>query len=260
MKNVKHMTKAESNQQPSSSPDLTWSEEWVPLDSVIQLPRLQARKRLNDRAVTMYANMTKEGSLPPPIKVARCGGRLYLLDGWHRMAAGALQLAPGFPNGPQVLALVAPMPESRMPWEAARCNLGHGVQYRAGEFRAVYAAFIKSKQHHKRRGELMSYREMAAAFGMGVSHVTLRRWTEADHPKLFKALSSHDHGNEEAGAYPTETMTMEQQHNHEARRAATELRQHAEALACPQNRWELLESLEACAAMLKAKGVEQPSF
>ncbi len=260
MKNVKHMTTAENNQPSSVASDLSWSEEWVPLDSVIQLPSLQARKKLNDGAVALYANMTKEGSLPPPIKVARCEGRLYLLDGWHRMAAGALQLTSSFPSGPEVLALVAPMPESRMPWEAARCNLGHGVQYRAGEFRAVYAAFIKSKQHHKRRGELMSYREMAAAFGMGVSHVTLRKWTKADHPKLFAALSSHDHGNEDAGAYPIETMNMEQQHNQEARRAATELRQHAEALSCPQNRWDLLESLEACAAMLRARGVEQPAF
>lgn len=264
MKNVNHsMTEQQTNttQRPSyAAPELSWVEEWVPLSAVIQHQPLQARKKLDMGAVRTYANMTKEGSRPPPVKVARCAGRLYLLDGWHRMAAGALQLREDPMAGELVLAVVADMHEDRMPWEAASANMGHGVQYKKSEHRPVFKAWIKAKQHHKGRREYMSYREMAEAFGMGVSYVTLRKWVMADHPNLAHALSRHDHGNEEAGRYTPEVISMEKQHSHEARKALAAARQQAEALEDAENRWDVLQGLKAMEAMLLAKGVKPPQF
>lgn len=252
-----------ANNQPSSvAPELAWSEEWVPLAAVIKHQPLQARKALDKGAVRTYANKTKEGTTPPPIKLARCAGRLYLLDGWHRMAAGALQLqdgTDGLGGERHVRAVVAAMHKDRMPWEAARANVSNGVQYKYGEYRAVFRAFIKSKQHHKGRGAFMSYREMAAALALGVSHVALYKWTKADFPKLAAALSGKEYGNEQAGAYTAETVSMEEQHHGEAHKALEALSQHAGALESAGNRWAVLQQLEATAAMLRAKGVEAPA-
>lgn len=256
-------TSKQAEQSTHSTPELVWSEEWVPLASVIKHQPLQVRTRLDSRAITLYASMTKEGSKPPPIKLARSEGRLYLLDGWHRMAAGALQLRDDpdeWMGQQQVLALVADMPAHQMPWEAARANLGHGVQYRAKEFRPVFRAFIGSKQHHKSRREYMSYREMAEAFGLGVSHVTLRKWVMADFPKLAAALSKHDYSHDGGGWRKQESVSMEKQHSGEAHKALAAVRQHAELLETPQNRWDVLQALEATAAMLRAKGVLEPEF
>jgi hypothetical protein len=254
------MTEPTSTHPSPTTPDLSWSEEWVPLSEVIKHQPLQARKKLDGNAVTRYASMTKEGSKPPPIKLARCDGKLYLLDGWHRMEAGALQLQTDLTAGAMVLAVVAAMSTDRMPWEAARANVGNGVQYKSGEFRPVFRAFIKSKQHHKGRREYMTYREMAAALGLGVSHVTLFKWTAADFPKLAAALSSKDYGNEGAGTYTPQVKTMEEQHNDEAHKALEALSQHAGALDSAVNRWEVLQRLEATSAMLRAKGVEAAEF
>lgn len=253
-------TATANSQQSSVAPDLEWSEQWVPLAAVIQHQPLQARKKLDKGAVKLYADMTKEGSKPPPIKVARHGGRLYLLDGWHRMAAGALQLRDDPMEGMHVLAMVTTMPQERMAWEAARANVGHGVRYKASEFRNVFRAWIKAKNHHKGRREYMSYREMAEAFGLGPSYGTLRIWVKADFPTLAAALSNKEHGNDEAGTYTPEVMTMEEQHSSEARKTMATLHQHAEALEDAGNRWDVLQALEATAAMLRAKGVQQPEF
>lgn len=198
--------------------------------------------------------MTKEGSSPPPIKVARANGLLYLLDGWHRVEAGALQT-----DGSLVLALVASMPFERMYWEAARCNVSNGVRYKPADYRPVFRAFIKSKKHHKGRRVYMGYREMAQALGLGVSYSTLRRWVEADFPALFAALSDKEVA-PEGGLPEVQIATPEEQHSHEARKAADALSQHAGALSDPVNRWEVLRQLEATACMLRAKGVEEPPF
>lgn len=260
MKNVKHISKATNQPSLPAVSEPQWREEWVPLSGVIQHGPLQVRRKLDASAVTAYANMTKEGSTPPPIKTARCAGRLYLLDGWHRMAAGALQLSESLTQGTMVLALVATMPQERMAWEAARANVGHGVRYKASEFRTVFKAWIGAKNHHKGRRVYMSYREMAEAFGMGVSYVTLRKWTMADFPSLAGALRGDEHGNDDAGTYTPEIVTMEEQHASEARKTLEAMRQHAEALEDAENRWDVLQALEVTAAMLRAKGVKPPEF
>jgi hypothetical protein len=255
------MTEQANNNQPSSAAtDLLWSEEWVPLSKVIQYQPLQVRRKLDKVAVGRYANMTKEGTIPPPIKLARCEGRLYLLDGWHRMAAGALQLAEDLMEGQLVRAMVASMSPERRYWEAARSNVANGVQYKPGEYRALFRAFIKAKQHHKGRRVYMSYREMAQALGVGVSHVTLRSWTLKDQPALAAALSGGEQDYNEAGTYTPEVRTMEQEHSDEAHKAMAALSQHAAALGSAENRWTVLQQLEATAAMLRAKGVEEPMF
>ena len=103
----------------------------------------------------------------------------------------------------------------------------------------------------------MGYREMSQALGIGVSYSTLRRWVEADYPALFAALGDKE-GTPTGGLRQAPSMTPEEEHSQEARKAADALSQHAGALADPVNRWEVLQQVEATAAMLRSKGVEEP--
>lgn len=255
MKNVKHMTKAESNQQPSSSLEAGWSEEAVPLKDLIQHGPLQVRHKLDKSAVKRYSDMTKAGSSPPPIKVGKVGDKLYLVDGWHRLEAGAVERGFGFDT---VMALVKVMTEDEVRWEAAKANLGHGVPLKARDYRNVFRAFIKAKQHHKGRGQFLSYREMAAALGVGVIHTTVRNWTLKDFPRLAKALGGEQEGNHAAGPAAGAGLTLEEEHILEAHKALEQLSKHATSFGSPTERWKLLAGLRATAAALESAGVEEP--
>ena len=259
MKNVKHMSKA-NEPPPYFNNELLWSEEWVPLAKVIKHQPLQVRKKLTDSKVKQYAEMTRAGTTPPPIMVGKVGALLYLLDGWHRMEAGALQTTTTELDGEtMVCARVAVMTGERMGWEAAQANLSHGVSYGRGEFRGVFRAFIKAKQHHRGYRQYMSYREMASVLRLGASYGTLRRWTEKDFPSLFRALGANEHGNALADVQTLMVKSMEQQHSEEAHKSLVALKQHAGALSDPENRWTVVQHLEATLAMLKDAGIQEPA-
>lgn len=89
MKKVKNMNE-QANNQPPAIAALQWREEWVRLDTIIQHSPLQVRNKLDNKAVRQYHDWTKAGREPPPIRLGLVNGRVYLVDGWHRMAAGAL--------------------------------------------------------------------------------------------------------------------------------------------------------------------------
>jgi hypothetical protein len=255
MKNVKHMTTAENNQPSSVAPESGWSEESVLLKDIIQHGPLQVRHRLDKAAVKRYSDMTKAGSSPPPIKVGKVGDKLYLVDGWHRLEAGAVEQGFGFDT---VMALVKEMTEDEVRWEAAKANLGHGVPLKTREYRNVFRAFIRAKQHHKGRGRFLSYREMAAALGVGVGHTTLRNWTLTDFPSLARALGGEQEGNQAATQPQVEGLTLEEEHILEAHKALEQLSKHATSFGSPTERWKLLAGLRATAAALESAGVEEP--
>jgi len=254
MKNVKH-DKPQGHLQSSSQSEPQWREEWVPLAAVIPHAPLQVRNKLDSAAIARYAEMTRAGKLPPPIKVARVKGLLYLLDGWHRMEAGALQTMKGL-DGEEVLALMADMTEPQARWESAQANLGHGVPLRNREMRNVFRAFIKAKRHIKQDGNYMSYREMGEA--LGKPHRTIHEWTRRDFPHLARKLGGHDGGNPKAEAPTANVWSLEEEHRHEAARALQQLQQHGMALSDPRGRWVVLQELARVQALLQAAGAVEP--
>lgn len=70
-----------------------WRQEYIPLDKIVKHQPFQVRRKLDSRAIRLYRTQHDAGQTPPPIKVARVAGQYYLLDGWHRMAAGALEVS-----------------------------------------------------------------------------------------------------------------------------------------------------------------------
>jgi hypothetical protein len=230
---------------------LEWRDEWVPLPKVIRHGPLQVRQKLDPRAVKRYADMTRAGSVPPPIKVGRVRGHLYLLDGWHRMEAGALQVQSGL-DGEMVRATVAHMSRQEATWEAAKANLGHGVQYRSRELHEVFKAFIKAKRHVKPDGSTMSYREIGPVIGK--PHTTIRTWMLKYFPKLAADMGGVEHGNKDADA---PSVSIENEHEAAVLQALRDVSQRL-ALLTPEARWELVRDLEAAREAALKMGVTQP--
>jgi len=236
----------------STAPALEWAEEWIPLAKIIQHSPWQVRAKLDEKALKDYADRTRAGSLPPPIRVGRVAGKLYLLDGWHRIEAGALQKLEGL-DGEEVRTLVATMDKHRAQWEAARANMSHGVQLKPKDRHAVFKAFIQSKQHVKADGTLMSYREMAPFIGK--PHTTVRTWVLRYFPKLAAEMGGTEHGNPDAEAPPA--PSLDEEHRLEAMGAVRSVSQRLELLT-PAARWEVARELERALAQAHQLGLQEP--
>jgi len=154
----------------------------VSRSDIVRNPEWQVREKLNASRVKDYRGIYKAGASMPPIELADIKGTLYLVDGWHRYEA---QAELGWTH---FEATITPMTKNDARARAAMANLTHGESYKKPERRKAFRVFIETKQNKARGGKLMSYRDMARAFGGGASHVTIRNWVKADHPALFKAL------------------------------------------------------------------------
>ena len=232
----------------------TWREEWIQLNSIVMHAPLQVRKRLDAAAVKRYRAMTMAGSEPPPIKVGRHEGQNFLVDGWHRIEAGALVHLTDY-DGHMIKALVADLSEAQVRWEAAKANMGHGVPLKAGEYRNVLKAFIKAGKHRGARGALMSYRDIGEVIGKG--HTTIRGWIEKDFPRLFRQMGGSEGGNPNAEQPPLEPYTLADELRDQAMNAMTNIAASLKGLT-PEHRWALVGQLDAARAAAIECGIKEP--
>lgn len=232
---------------------INWVEGDVPLDDIIKHAPWQVRAKLNDKAVKRYADMTNAGSLPPPIKVARVGGKLFLVDGWHRMEAGALQLSRGLGTGHEVAVLMADMTRAEAMWEAAKANMGHGVPLNAKDLHAVFKAFVRAKRHVKPDGTLMSYRDISPHIGK--PHTTIRYWMKKYFPAIAAKMGGMENGNPEAGEPPLADPVEE--HKAQALEGLLNLTQRLDLLT-PEARWEVVQHLDKAREDAVRMGVKEP--
>lgn len=240
---------------PESAVGHNWVEQYVPLDSIIKHRPFQIRKKLDAIAVRRYGEMTRAGKVAPPITVGLVGGRHYLLDGWHRMAAGALTM-----DGDDVLVLIAEMTDKQARWVAADANTGHGVPLKQSEMRGLMGAFIRSGQNKLVSGALMSYREMGEA--LGKPHTTIRNWVKRDFPRLFRKLGADRLGNLSPGMPPSAFISLDQERINQAHEAARTLQQIGDVLTTADSRGDLMLILEATLQALKDSGkpISIPDF
>jgi hypothetical protein len=224
-----------------------WEEQYVPLAAIVKHRPYQIRKKLDAGAVRRYGEMARAGKVAPLIKVGVIRGAHYLLDGWHRMEAGALTTA-----GDDVLALVAKMTDKEARWIAADANTGHGVPLKAAELRGLFRAFVKSGQHKRANGALMSYREMGEA--LGKPHTTIRNWVEKDFPGLFRSLQAGGMGNPSPGLPPGTHTSLDDERISQAREAARTLQQIGDILTTADSRGDLVAILQETLRALQASG------
>jgi len=227
------------------------------LEAIQQLHALQVRHCLNPGAVKLYRDWTAAGRVPPPIKLGRTtAGALFLVDGWHRLEAGALDIEQDF-DGSMVLALVADLTESEIRWEAARANMSHGVPLKASEYREVFRAFVKAGKHRDGSGQLLSYRDMAPI--VGKAHTTLRNWMQKDFPSVFAAMGGDEHGNHQAQPDTLEPRTLADEQCDEAVKAA-EMARLAMAGLSPQQRYRVAEGFRAALREAERHAMEAEPF
>ncbi|MDE2394681.1 MAG: hypothetical protein KGM91_04505 [Burkholderiales bacterium] len=236
-----------------------WCEEWVPLAEICRIDKLQVRHKLNQGAVTRYRDMTDAGKVAPPIKLGRVkSGALYLVDGWHRMEAGALDTQEDFngTGGTLVRALVADLTDAEVRWESAIANEGHGVQLKPSEYRNVFRAFILAKKHRKARGELMTYREIGEAIGKG--HRTIHEWMRKDFPRMAARMGRDPHGNPGAGPPVGRVPSLADEQCEQTLRAVRDARAGL-ATMTPEHRHRVAEELRSLLAEVTQLGATAPA-
>ena len=237
----------ESMQSGSGAVAFSWEELYIPTAAIIKHKPFQVRKALDKSAIRRYGEMTRAGQIAPPIKVALVQGAYYLLDGWHRMEAGALTTA-----GAEVLALVASMTANQAMWESAKANSLHGVQLKRSEIREVFRAFIRSGQHKKPKGLFMSYREIQAE--LGNPHTTIRTWIMKDFPILFEKLRAADVGNPSPTGRNDVVLSLDQERIAQATEAARTIQQISDVLTTADSRGDLVVILEETLRKLRESG------
>lgn len=136
----------------------------------------------------------------PPITLAHIDGSLYLVDGWHRVAAALTN------NQYLVCADIFEMTFNEARWYPAKANTEHGLQLKSKELREVFRAFIETDRHLQGQ-KLMPYREIAKRIGKGFS--TIRNWMKADYPSLFEKYQQMANGLPDNTNFDREAKIME---------------------------------------------------
>ena len=230
------------------------SGETVALASIVLLPEMQPRtKGLNRATVLRYKQAMEAGDVFEPILVARFDGALVLADGWHRLEA---MLELGLWQAVVEVREADSIAEARL-W-GYDANRKHGLPLAKGELREMYRVYLKAGRHHGlKRGQLKSYRQMAAELGIPKS--TLLTWTEKDAPALARALGESNHfggtargGAREAG--PGRRLALE------AHRALDEAAAAIPGVVDAQERWRLWDKVQGLVKVLEAGALQRPMF
>lgn len=157
----------------------------VAIDRIVRSPDLQPRKGLDLPTVKRYAAQMDEGHQFPPLTIYQVGTVLYLVDGWHRLAAAEL-LDHGF-----VPARVLMGTFEEAQWAAAKANLDHGLPLKKSELRNVFRMFIGARRYRQGKG-FMSYAQIAKE--CRIPKTTAMRWMRQDFPKIAARMSGDDPG------------------------------------------------------------------
>ena len=184
-----------------------------------------------------------------PVTLAHIDGSLYLVDGWHRVAAALAN------NQYLILADVSKMTFDEARWYAAKANTEHGLPLKAKELREVFRAFIETNRHMQGQ-KLMPYREIAKRIGKGFS--TIRNWMKADYPRLFEKYQQMANGAPDGMDLDREAKMMERR----LTKAEADIRnvRNAGRTLDPENLGKLIHALRETLSDLETKPYEPVEF
>lgn len=148
---------------------LQWKEETLALDAITLREDFQLRAGGIDRQhVRKLLGMLQAGKPLPPVKVARIGKALYLVDGFHRYFAHEDYGVSG------IEASVARMSLEEARGEAMIANTTHGKALGRADKRKVWDAFAEAGRHLESPEVPKSSRVISAALNGMYSHETVR--------------------------------------------------------------------------------------
>lgn len=178
-----------------------WQPQELALAEVRRHPSFQMRVLGVDRSHSnRLLRVLKDGGDLPPIKVARVGRALYVVDGFHRLEAHAGA------GRDTINADVAKMTLPEAQEEARLANTTHGKGLSNADKRKAFDAMVEAGRHLDAHGTLKPSRTIAAELNYLYSHETVRQKlkaigfdveTPAEFPHGFKARG----GGEDDDAY-----------------------------------------------------------
>lgn len=158
---------------PKSPSEHQWSNRRLSVDAIGSLRALQPREvPWDDKTVKAYADAMKAGDTFPPIKVARVKGALYLVSGFHRLAA-AQRARLG-----TIASQVATMTEPEAVLVALHDNATHGLRLTNADKRRHLQLYCDNMLHYRNDGTVKSTRQIASELFRIVSHMTVKRYLE----------------------------------------------------------------------------------
>lgn len=150
-------------------PGRQWKEETLAVSAVKEREDLQVRANGTDPTVVrQYVRVLEQGGDMKPVKVARINKALYLIDGFHRLAAhreagrGALK------------AIVARMSMAEAQAEALTANTRHGKPLTRADKDRMLKLYVERDMHRNQWGITKPCRTMSADLGGVLSHEAIR--------------------------------------------------------------------------------------
>jgi len=151
-----------------------WRPQTLPIDEVREREEFQLRAvGLHlAHANKLLRTLKTEGDLEP-VKVARIGKALYLVDGFHRLDAYRRARRVTVP------AIVATMSMEEARREAQVANTRHGLNLTRADKQRAFDDYIAAGSHKSPAGTLKSSRTIAAELGNVYSHEMVRQKLKA---------------------------------------------------------------------------------
>jgi hypothetical protein len=152
-----------------SAKEPTWQQEELPVEDVRERPDFQLRADgVQTRHVRVLERTLAAGGDLEPIKVARIGKALYVVDGFHRLEAARRQRLP------TIRAAVARMSLEEAQGFALLANTKHGKSLRPKDKALILARYVELGKHVGANGVVKSSRAIAAEINHAYSHETVR--------------------------------------------------------------------------------------
>lgn len=150
-----------------------WRWRRINPHSVQCASRFQPRVALSDEQVNKYAAAMRRGDTFPPIRVARVGSSLCVLDGFHRVeAARAI-------GRESIGAYITSMSEKEAMRVAISANALHGLNLNRKDKRRCFNLYVEGGGHLRPDGSVKSLRQIRNDLENIVSHQTVSNWLRA---------------------------------------------------------------------------------
>ncbi len=157
--------------QSGQSQCYNWRTATLSLDAVEEARRFQPRElSLNDTRAAQYAFAMRRGDEFPPIKVANVGGKLYVVDGFHRLEAARQA------KRTQIAAEIAPMSEKAAVALAINANALHGLPLSQKDKQRCFQLYRDAGLHCWPDGRVKSLRQIRKDLGNLAWPNTISSW------------------------------------------------------------------------------------
>lgn len=152
-------------------PGKQWKTEDLPLGTVREHPNFQYRVDGTNKLSVQKIVGTLEagGETRDPIRVARVGDNLYVVDGFHRLEAYRRCRRASIP------ALVAKMSLEEARKAARAFNAMNGKPYSRADKAAMWDAYLAKGEHRDAWGNPKTARAISTELGGLYSHETIRK-------------------------------------------------------------------------------------